>query len=665
MTASFIRTLGFARNPEAAAQLVERTFNEGRADQYKRELTINAIQAGATDIHVTAVRINEESGIKAAFVDNGMGMSSTKIADYIGELFNGASKLVNGNFQMGARVSTLPFNRAGVIVASWTEAEPDGTILTLRYDEETGTYGVEPQYVDDIAYETGTPPAWLKHPAIAKAGHGTVVVLLGNDLADHTVGAIERDGNGEFEFPTARRTEDDWHYYNSKYWDLPEGVSLRFLWGPRYLSDWAPLVPAAGYARINEFVEGSEHKLTYRKCQGVDAICERVAADTRGIVTLVSDRGHTAKIHWALFPEAHFVRGTERGGASSDTRDHGIPLGLFGERLGDEVYRVEHGSDARALMEWYGIGRRELRDRLVLIVEPQARATATAYAASPTGSRDRLVIANGDLPHREWGARFAESLPPAIAERLRELDGTNTKDDAARQKKIANRLRELFGRPLRRNPAGEPAAQRERPAVSVRDRAHDSEHRRGIITPDRPIRPDVGRRIGLGDVAAADGPHRASTRGVKTPQSITSVWNAPAEFAGLPGLAVRWNEARRTLYFNPDHPSLRAIIEEEQAMRPAAKHGEIRDIARRVIQGHLEGLILTAEIYPTTTATGGQTEGMGSTWMRAVTDDAVLTTTILNVPAMVSLIRMAFQGRTGFGTRAPAQAAPAADGDAA
>ena len=64
-----------------AANMVNQLFNAGDPDQYKRELVQNAIDAGATDIEAGAIRLGEfgeEGGVKAAFVDNGRGMSATE-----------------------------------------------------------------------------------------------------------------------------------------------------------------------------------------------------------------------------------------------------------------------------------------------------------------------------------------------------------------------------------------------------------------------------------------------------------------------------------------------------------------------------------------------------------------------------------------------------------
>ena len=117
----YAKPLVIASNAKFAANIIDSTFESGAADQYKRELVTNAIEAGATEVRVTAYRFAEfgsEGGVKAAFVDNGEGMSGLKIPQYLTELGSGKKEISpNGNFSMGARVSTLPFNHYGVAIA--------------------------------------------------------------------------------------------------------------------------------------------------------------------------------------------------------------------------------------------------------------------------------------------------------------------------------------------------------------------------------------------------------------------------------------------------------------------------------------------------------------------------------------------------------------------
>mgnify|MGYP003603711226 FL=1 len=50
----YAKPLVIASNAKFAANIIDSTFESGAADQYKRELVTNAIEAGATEVRVTA-----------------------------------------------------------------------------------------------------------------------------------------------------------------------------------------------------------------------------------------------------------------------------------------------------------------------------------------------------------------------------------------------------------------------------------------------------------------------------------------------------------------------------------------------------------------------------------------------------------------------------------
>ena len=126
----------------AGALIIERSYREGDDRQFLRELVQNGIEAGATKVqlgvHWTGVNrdwsqvelpeghINKifNDRYRLVYYDNGCGMGS-KMADYMAGLLDldskdQASGDIHGNFAMGVRVSTLPWNKAGVR-RLWTE----------------------------------------------------------------------------------------------------------------------------------------------------------------------------------------------------------------------------------------------------------------------------------------------------------------------------------------------------------------------------------------------------------------------------------------------------------------------------------------------------------------------------------------------------------------
>jgi len=658
MTAiEFIQSLGMARNPKAAARLIETTFNEGQPDQYKRELVWNAVQAKARNIYATAVRLDapdvadpNTAGIKAAFVDDGVGMASGKIVDYIGELFNGESAIgVDGNFQMGARVSTLPFNRAGLLVASWTEAEPEGAMLHIAYDPQSATYGVASwEVADGVFSPTCEPPDYLHHDAIKRAGHGTVFVLLGNEETDHTVGRVGRDpATGRFIYPSLRKHEVDWHYYNTKFWALPEGVTLHMMWGPQHIApNWMDRLPP-GFFFEDIIGTGPEGYFSHRRLDGLDSVITKDAKTeageaTRGQVQVTSGRGQQAAVHWALFPQSGFERSS--GGGDSSTRDYGIPLGVFGEKLGNELYALRtHAAETRAPMEWYGIARRELRDRLVLVVEPAPESPST-MGATPSSARDRLLIANAALPHDEWGAAFAVKMPEPIKRRLAELNGEQDKGEASRLQKLLARLTARFGRPLRATPQGEvPTEVGERVHAVPRVTDTPDPAPSPPPSPPRPPRPSPGHKVGPGEVPVPEAKRRADQRKTREPKPITPQWAAD-EFEGRESMIAKFNAATRTLFLNDGHPVVQDVIVTARAGRRPDAHDEIAALARDAIAEHLIAMIYSVELFMT--SSWGQ---VGSDFLKDATSEHALTAAALNIDTIERLVHAKFKGRTGFG----------------
>lgn len=674
----FIQPLGMARNPQAAALLIDRTFNEGEIDQYKRELVVNAFQSGATLVRATAIRIEDygkTGGIKAAFVDNGRGMSSDKITDYIGELFNGASTLgADGNFQMGARVSTLPFNRDGLLVASWTEDEPDGSMIEVCYDDESQCYQIVGQEEADGSISgVGIPDDYLKHPIIAQAGHGTVVILLGGDQKDHTLGKITRNQAGEFVYPTTYNKREEWLYYNSKFWTLPDGVKFHILWGNEQLSgyiaggmkpgDWyEDAFPGSGELRL---IQGTKD-IIENNSKSTDYPCEH------GQVHVTSKRGYGATVHWALFHKGpKFTRG-EGGGGASDAYDYGIPLGMFGEMHKNEVYHIHYSvgrkfisgnGSAQGLMEWYGIGMPEVRGRLVLVVEPD-KANQKFIGAVPSGSRRHLMIANSPLPHAEWGEAFLSNMPAPIAERIHELAAETPQDATDLAKKVSEDVNNFFTRisnAAKGNPnpvgpeepgdgeSGDDDDDGDKPGGGKGKGKGTDEPtpggRRGGVTPRKRTR----SRIGGGKSKRKNAPS-STVPNVGTPPELKWDENgAQFEDEGMQGLLVHLeqNATKKTLHFNGASPYMRSLIETAQKSRSSGRAPLVKRMVIDAIMEHMCAHFMSAERYPRSTL-ATTVGGVPTSVRTAVMDDWMLSFVLLNGPTTQAMVNKAFQGRRGF-----------------
>lgn len=417
----------------AISNLIDRTFGDASPNQWLRELVKNGFDADAENILVTAIRPDipgwDKTGIKVAVVDDGHGMTETDGRVYLGDIFNGKSSLET-NFHVGARVSTLPLNHAGVLIASWTENEPDGWMMWLRKDDN-GIYICQ-YFVDEDGIKDTTAAAfpWLKHPIIKDAGHGTVVVLMGHEAEDHTFGMFEMDKRtGCVIFPTARPSKAVFSsHLSTVFWNSPnkstkvravhagEGQldTLRTAKGKYLLPSSTVLtVPVVPFGDLIDSDESFG--------RGGAPMKDKYIQD-RGTVVIMDGDTIEANIHWILLNKK--AVGSEGKNRASDDLKQYTQFPLFGELHLDELYNFPTGASrgvrARHLLERYGITEADVRSRVAIIVEPLG-ATVT-----PSQSRGRLLPGNGEnnIPHDEWGHLFRMDMPESLKEALEDTRDT-------------------------------------------------------------------------------------------------------------------------------------------------------------------------------------------------------------------------------------------------
>lgn len=640
-------------NPLAAANMVNQLFNAGDPDQYKRELVQNAIDAGATDIEAGAIRLaefGEQGGIKAAFIDNGQGMSAIKLADYIGELFNGASEVdAQGNYNMGARVATLPFNPFGVIWASWVEGDPEGSFIHIAYNDEKRIYEIVSQGDNGMVADDdriGVPKSEWKHPMIEKAGHGTAVILLGSGVEDHTVGKIEPQHDGTFRYPGSRRPRDDWQYYNTKFWKLPEHVTrLAFMFARQNLDAWKDHIAPGKFFHADD-----EHRVwRFRTWKGLDALL--ADADSTGSLTVTSARGYRARVYWGLFPENY----KQAGGHPTD---EGLPLGLFGEKHRDELYALAYRDEGVAgsrghvssKLEAYGIGHAEVKNRLVIVVEPLSNDDY--MPATPAPSRHELRLANALLPHQEWGEAFALQMPKPIKDRIDAVSGKTDTDLEKRmrddQKKLASFFSRLIAAWKDKGEPGEVGDVTEDNGTSGNDpntggTPGESKKRspgREGGQPSAISSNKKGPRIGGGVKHREHGP-AMSNPNVAEPLDVR--WD---EFGSqfdddYDGLLARWVQTSRLVWINGAHAHVKQLVR-DAVMNRRASGEEATHRVQNAIKAHLARQVLSIELYQRTTAAGQR--GRASQFRLNALSDEALSAVLLNVLSMETIIANTFRG---------------------
>lgn len=434
--------------------LVERAYRESDPMQFVRELFKNAIEADATRIEFGP----EWQGVAASNVyrlmvaDNGAGMGPEKIEAYL-NTFGGGGKPIGDaheNFGVGSKTSTLPWNRLGVVVLSWTEECPDGSMVWLCRDPATGEYGARKFETDDgefvnvvVPFDdekvgidwSSIRPEWIR-------GHGTVVVLLGNHGTEDTF--VEKV-SGEEPFGGKGISA----YLNRRVWKIPTGVEVyvqelrsnkRADW-PRSLKEAAAgKPPAKGKVdrRWNHRrLQGAKHYVRYKKtAKGGEKATGSVALSDGTV------------IEWYLWQG-------ERPAVHSYAHDKGY----IAARYDDELYDLKkHHSSFRR----FGITSSDVRERLTLIACPP-RSGEGEFGVYPDTARTSLRVmgskrAGEPLPWDEWGDEFAHRLPEQIVDAIKAARSRSegSLDDEKWKERLAERFGARWKRPIfRKDPGGQ------------------------------------------------------------------------------------------------------------------------------------------------------------------------------------------------------------------
>jgi len=199
----------------------------GRSVQFLRELTQNAIEAVKEtpegegqviwDVDWNRWELSgTDTSYKLACIDTGIGMTGPEMKQYI-NMLSSSTRLQSheANYGVGAKVAAATRNHAGLIYLSWKAGV--GSMIHLWRDPDTGQYGLR-----QFRHKDGSYSHWIKvedsiKPAPIK-DHGTMVVLLGNDVDENTM-----------EAPKEAASPSRWvaRYLNTRYFTFPSGVTVK------------------------------------------------------------------------------------------------------------------------------------------------------------------------------------------------------------------------------------------------------------------------------------------------------------------------------------------------------------------------------------------------------------------------------------------------------
>ena len=215
-------------NPQGLSALIRNLGRDCPPTQYLREFLKNAIEAcqrtGEANRQIT-IDVNPEvlatqNLYKIAFTDNGDGMTGEQMLTLLNSLSaSGAVANEHQNYGVGAKISAMTRNHAGILYESWKNGV--GHAILIRYEPENDLFGI--QGVE----ENGQTNYLLKldesyKPAFIDA-HGTRVTLFGMEHAQDTM--LPPDG--------VYFGRDDWieHILNMRFFNLPQNIKIETRFG--------------------------------------------------------------------------------------------------------------------------------------------------------------------------------------------------------------------------------------------------------------------------------------------------------------------------------------------------------------------------------------------------------------------------------------------------
>ena len=424
------------------AFLLDRLAADTPPNQQIRELTENALEAierrhkggetteGIIRWDVDWDNLKRTNQYKLSIVDNGDGMTSQQMLDYLNALaVQGANQTqgISQNFGVGAKITALHRNSHGLVYQSWHDGK--GSMVKLHRDDKEGVYGL-------ASFELADGPDWtprIKDSFKPKCidSNGTKVTLLGTSEDSNTCFPPTDAGGGMNWLIT---------YLTGRYFRVPENTKLQVRVLTRDEGDWPTEEPAPSAKTYN-----------FQTVNGSKALFDQYA-EAKGTVPLA-----TADAHWWVFadPKEDLKKMSTRGGRT-------CKVGIVFQ---DEVYVHLTPPTARRLLAGFGIVFGA--DHVVIYIEPKKTLDIRADTA-----RSRIIINGEDVQEANWfetwGAEFREKMPQEIKAKIDDIMAKTERDpDGKTRERILERLQRIRDllRPTRyrRDPDGTLRAKSEAP----------------------------------------------------------------------------------------------------------------------------------------------------------------------------------------------------------
>lgn len=181
--------------------LVDIIYSDSDKFQFVRELVQNSIEACASKIKISYEKQGfKKNGVKRFLIqDDGWGMNIDELAEFLNKFSSSGKEVgVGKNYGIGAKTSTIPWNKLGVVFVSWTSEDDPGAMVWL-HEQDTGIYGAREfeddegdlvevlpldQYYEEVGEKYGVDFCRLRE----RWNHasGSAVLLLGNEKTEDT-----------------------------------------------------------------------------------------------------------------------------------------------------------------------------------------------------------------------------------------------------------------------------------------------------------------------------------------------------------------------------------------------------------------------------------------------------------------------------------------------
>jgi hypothetical protein len=400
------------------AFLLDRLAADTPPNQQIRELTENALEAierrqkagdaceGVIRWDVDWDHLKRTNQYKLSIVDNGDGMTSQQMLDYLNALaVQGANQTqgISQNFGVGAKITALHRNSHGLVYQSWHGGR--GSMVKLHRDDKAGVYGL-------ASFELADGPDWT--PRIKDAykpkiidRSGTKVTLLGTSEENNTCFPPEDAGGGMNWLIT---------YLTGRYFRVPENIKIQVRVLTKDADEWPSEEPVPSVKTYN-----------FQTVNGSKALFDQYA-EAKGTVPLA-----TADAHWWVFadPREDSKKMSTRGGRTCKV----------GVVFQEEVYVHLTPPAARRILAGFGIVFGA--DHVVIYIEPKKTMDIRADTA-----RSRIIINGEDVQEANWfetwGTEFKERMPSEIKAKIDEIMAKTERDpDGKARERILERLRRI------------------------------------------------------------------------------------------------------------------------------------------------------------------------------------------------------------------------------